>query len=264
MEAEKAEIDIKIGSQDAHGHAPAIREYSEQARDREGGQELSLPRLMRLSEVNQNYNPASPLGCVLDWIHGFLARPHPQLGRHGSVCPFVPTAMKLDTIWLAEMAETTLSFERISAIITAYRNVFLETEPKTGPEAINKAFLVIFPSLAGGVEGVAIIDQVQASLKRYFVEMGLMLGEFHASNEGPGLRNPNFRPLRSFIPMLAIRHMVESDLPLLAREFYTPQVRSVFLRSYLFRLGGALTQAKFNEALDGLIADEVAIASTQP
>ncbi len=223
---------------------------------------VDRPRLMRISEVDRTCDPASPLACVLGWIRGFLARPHPQLGRNGSVCPFVPIALGFDTIWMAEVPEAMPSFERLCAIITDYRNMFLEMEPKDGPEAINKAFLVVFPSLTGsGAEGAAVIDKVQASLKRYFVEMGLMLGEFHAANESPGLRNPDFRPLRSPIPMLAIRHMVESDLPFLIRETYPPQLRSSFLRSYLFRLGGMLSEVKFNEALNGLIAAEVAIAS---
>jgi len=223
------------------------------------------PSLMRISEVDRNCDPASPMGCVRDWIRRFLARPHPQLGRGGSVCPFVPIALGLDTIWMAEVAETMPSFERISEIITEYRNVFLKTEPTSGSEAINKTFLVVFPSLAAnGAEGAAIIDKVQASLKKYFVDMGLMLGEFHAANESPGLRNPDFRPLRSPIPMLAIRHMVESDLPFLIRETYAPQERSSFLRAYLFRLGGTLSQVKFNEALDGLIAAEAAIMSSIP
>lgn len=219
------------------------------------------PRLMRISEVEANCGPGSPLGNIAAWIRRFLASGHPDLGRHGTVCPFVPIALELNTIWMAEVEDATASFESISAIITEYRNIFLSTEPTTGPEAINKAFLVVFPSLAAnGPEGAAVIDKVQASLKKYFVDMGLMLGEFHAANESPGLRNPDFRPLRSPIPMLAIRHMVESDLPFLIRKLYAPQMRSSFLRSYLFRLGGSLTQVKFNEALDGLIAAEVAIA----
>lgn len=221
------------------------------------------PRLMRISEVEQSCAPGSPLRCIADWIHEFLARPHPGVGRQGSVCPFVPIALELNTIWMAEMPDTTPSFESISATITRYRNLFLETEPTSGAEAINKAFLMVFPSLAAsGSEGPAIIDQVQLSLKKYFVDMGLMLGEFHAANESPGLRNPAFRPLRSPIPMLAIRHMVESDLPFLIRKFYSAQLRSSFLRSYLFRLGGTLSQYKFNEALDGLVAAEAEIASS--
>jgi hypothetical protein len=161
---------------------------------------------------------------------------------------------------MAEVAEATPSFEHISAIVTRFRNIFLETEPLSGPDAMNKAFLVVFSSLAAnGADGAAVVDKVQASLKKYFVETGLMLGEFHAANQTPGLRNPDFRPLRSPIPMLAIRHMVESDLPFLIRQSYPPDLRSSFLRSYLFRMGGALNEDKFNEAINGLIAAEAAM-----
>ena len=232
---------------DGHGHDP----------------QPAQPQLMRISEVERNCSLSSPLRCVSEWIRAFLARPHPQLGRPGSVCPFVPIALGMDTIWMAEVAEATATFEGISEIISEYRKLFIETEPKSGPEAMNKAFLVVFSALtAHGAEGAALVDKVQAHLKKYFVEMGLMLGEFHSANESPGLRNPDFRPLRSPIPMLAIRHMVESDLPFLIRESYPPKLRSSFLRSYLFRMGGALSQVKFNEAVDGLIAAELALGSS--
>jgi len=257
MKEEKGKMDI----QDVHGDVQAIPEPPNGlARGNESDRQSSLPRLMRVSEIDRNYDTTSPLGSVVGWIRDFLARPHPQLGRPGLVCPFVPLALKLDTIWLVEMEEAKPSFERLCAIITDYRNVFLKTEPTSGPDAMNKVFLVAFPSF--GYDGTAIINKVQANLKRYFVEMGLLVGEFHAANEGPGLHNPNFRPLRSPVPMLAIRHLVESDLPFLIRHFYSPQLRSAFLRSYLFRLGGTLSQVKFNEAVEGLIAAEVAIASS--
>lgn len=252
-------MNINVDSQNARGCAQPIEELpGAQARTEGNDLKLALPRLMRISEINRNNDPTSPMGSVLGWIRGFLARPHPQLGRPGLVCPFVPTALALDTIWMAEVPEASPSFERISAIITEYRNVFLEMEPTSGPEAMEKVFLVVFPSL--GANGSDVIDKVHASLKRYFVEIGLLVGEFHAANEGPGLRNPDFRPLRCPVPMLAIRHLVESDLPFLTRDFYSPQERSSFLRSYLFRLGGTLSQVKFNEAVDGLIAAE-ALAS---
>lgn len=250
-------------SQYAHGRARAVYGHSTAlAQEERGVLPAAGPRLMRISEVDGSSDSSSPLKCIIEWIREFLARPHPQVGRSGSVCPFVPTALKLDTLWLAEVAETAPSFERISEIITEYRNVFLRTEPTSSPEAMNKAFLVVFSSLANNAhDGATVIDKVQLSLKKDFVEIGLMLGEFHSTNESPGLRNPDFRPLRSPIPMLAIRHMVESDLPFLIRQSYPPKLRSSFLRSYLFRMGGILTRVKFDEALDGLVAAEVAITS---
>jgi hypothetical protein len=46
-----------------------------------------------------------------------------------------------------------------------------------------------------------------------------MIGEYH---EGPpdkaGLWNSRFRPLRSPVPLLAIRHMVPTDFPFLSLD----------------------------------------------
>jgi hypothetical protein len=233
------------------------------AMDRGGSvRQATTPRLMRVSEVDRCCAPTSTPVTVLKWLREFIARPHPQLGRAGSICPVVPHALSIDSIWITEITDEDPSVESISAIITNYRNVFLETEPRSGPESKSKALLVTFPSLISrGADGAALSDQVQYRLKPYFVEKGTMLGEFHATNESPGLRNPAFRPLRSPVPMLAIRHMVESDLPFMTRATYTPKERSGFLRSYLFRLGGSLTQSSFNEALECLIASEANLST---
>ena len=215
------------------------------------------PRLMRMSEVERAQDPDSSLTCIAAWTRAFLARPHPQLGRKGAVCPFVPLSLVMDSIWLAEVSEPDASFESISQIITEYRDLFLKTEPTTGSDSLQKAFMIVFPTL--GPDGAALVDKVQYALKKFFVDMGLMLGEFHAANEGEGLRNPDFRPLRSPVPMLAIRHMVESDLPFLMRESYPAAERSSFLRSYLSRMGRGLTPHKFGVVLDRLIAAEIEV-----
>lgn len=234
--------------------APAQRVASARPSDR--------PALWRISEVERNAGSASALGCMAAWVRGFLARPHPELGRKGSVCPFVPLSLVMDSIWMAEVTEHNPSFETISAIITEYRDVFLSREPTSGPEALQKSFLIVFPTLmAEDSGGAARVDKVQVALKKYFVDMGLMLGEFHSENESPGLRNSEFRPLRSPVPTLAIRHMVESDLPFLMRESYPARERSSFLRSYLSRIGKSLNPAKFNQVLDRLIAAEIELWS---
>jgi hypothetical protein len=221
----------------------------------------ALPRLLRASEIQRDCAPDSPLRQALDWVRHSLTQPHPLLGRTGPVCPFVPVSLKLDTIWFVEIAEADLSFEYIATTITQYRDMFLAIEPTSGPDVIYKSFLTVFPALAGiGAAGPALVDKVQQSLKKYFVDMGLMIGEFHATNESPGLRNPEFRPLRSPIPMLAIRRMVDSDLPFLVREeIYTAKERSSFLRSYLSQLAGTLSPSKFDQALGRLIVAEIEI-----
>lgn len=210
--------------------------------------------LRRVSEVIRDCEPTSTLAYVLDWVKTYLALPHPELGRKGPVCPFVPIALEQDTIWMMEIADENPGQENITAVINECRELFLTTEPTSGPDLINKAFLVIFPNLKN--DDAHVVDAVQMHLKRSFVEKGLMLGEFHANNQSGGLRNPEFRPLRSPIPILAMRHMVDSDLPFLASLQIPAAERIAYLRSYLFRLGGALSMAKFSAALDGIVAAE--------
>ena len=218
------------------------------------------PRLMRASDVERELDADAPLARTVAWVREFLARPHPELGRTGPVCPFTPAALSLDTIWLAEVPEDDPDPDRIRAIINDYRERFLEIEPRTGNAAINKAFMVVFPNL--GEHGAQMIDAVQAELKPRFVAVGLMLGEFHAANESPGLRNPDFRPLRSPLPMLAIRNMVESDLPFLRRTIDSAELRASFVRSYLRRLGSAMKPNNFEQAIDALIEAEIQLRST--
>ena len=68
-------------------------------------------------------------------------------------------------------------------------------------------------------------------LKREDVRKGLMIGEFHdGPPPKPGLWNPDFRPLRSPVPLLAIRHMVPTDFPFLRDDDTT-------VAAYLQRFG---------------------------
>ena len=202
-----------------------------------------------------SFSQVGSLATTLEWIQRFLARPHPELGRSGPVCPFVPGAIAQDTIWLGVVDHRTEDRAAIKEAIGRYRDLFLNLEPKDGDGAMMKAIVIVFPNVS--TEDAGVIDDVQLELKPLFVEAGLMIGEFHERNEGEGLRNPEFRPLRSPIPSLAIRFMVESDLPFLHRLFYTPELRVSFLKSYLRRLGGELSRANFDAALSALVTAEI-------
>jgi hypothetical protein len=218
--------------------------------------------LFSSSQVDGNKTAQPSLALIVDWVRNFLSKPHAELGRTGPVCPFTPQALNLDTIWLTEIADPNPDQERIAQIIGNYRDVFLQLEPKNGPSAINKAILIVFPFL--GESGATLIDEVQASLKKRFVDVGLMLGEFHLANESPGLRNEKFRPLRSPIPMLAIRHMVESDLPFMRRSIDDAALRASYLRSYLRLLGPVLRRNYFEQAIEALVDAELEIRSKDP
>ena len=188
---------------------------------------------------------------VMDWVKNFLGRPHPNLGRPGVVCPFVPHSLKSNSIRLAVIHTKDLYPEQLEEIVGRYRDIFLEMEVKEGELAINRAFLLIFPDIH--IEDAPkLVDSVQQKLKPLFVESGLMIGEFHKRNESPGLHNPNFRPLRSPIPLLAIRFMVEADLPFLNSPA-DPYLRIRYLEAYLKCFSHKFTdETKFRNAQQAL------------
>ena len=91
-------------------------------------------------------------------------------------------------------------------------------------DAPNEASRSVRLSVIYGLSRSApLLPLLQAALKEEFVSRGLMLGEFHLLNNASGLHNPDFFPLRTVCPALAIRHMVPSDLVFLSGE----QVRAV-------------------------------------
>lgn len=163
---------------------------------------------------------AQPLQAVSEWVRGYLTSPHPELGRTGPVCPYVPTALKRGMLYLTIQpgGRETLDSAEVTEAVLRYREWFQQIEPREGPAAQFKSIIILFPDVA--VEDAPeVIDRTQAALKPAFVESGLMVGQFHPlpPAEG-GLWNADFRPLRSPVPLLAIRHMVASDLPFLTKE----------------------------------------------
>ena len=204
------------------------------------------------TEINQTQQDLPYLIEIMEWVKSFLARPHPHLGRSGPVCPFVPQAIKSNSIQFAVVRAKNMEPQQVEEIVLRYRDIFLETEPRQGEAALSKAFLLIFPDI--DIEDTPkLIDGVQQKLKPFFVDLGLMLGEFHKRNQTPGLHNQNFRPLQSPIPILAIRYMVESDLPFL-QNTDNPRLCIKYIEAYLKRFSqGFKDETKLHKALEVLV-----------
>ena len=150
--------------------------------------------------------------AVADWTRDYLCAPHPKLGRSGPMCPFVPGALAKKLMFAVVYTDDDLDVAAIKSILLREMERFIALEPVSGNEAQFKSLMVLFPELPGD-EIAERIETAQAELQPHFVPNGLMVGEFHA---GPpdkrGLWNPEFRPLHSPVPMLAIRHMVPTDV----------------------------------------------------
>jgi hypothetical protein len=150
---------------------------------------------------------------IASWAVEFLSTPNPDLGRGGSVCPYIKHSMNNNSFLLA-CAAGERDLRSIEASFDKYRRWFIELRDE--PEREHKhllAILVLLPDFDRTDPDP--LDVLQGRLKDAFVHEGLMVGQFHPRCAQKGLWNEDFRPLRAPIPLLAIRQMVASDLPFL-------------------------------------------------
>lgn len=160
--------------------------------------------------------PDGPLATLLGWVEGYLMSGHADLGRSGAVCPFTRQAAKLDTI---RLAVSRAGPEDEASAFALIRAGFAELEaiPAKAAMAHFRTVIIGFPACASE-DGIAMLRRVQDRHKFYSLSRNRMIGLMHAQSDAPGLWNPDFRPLRSPYPVLAIRHMVEHDAPFAARH----------------------------------------------
>ena len=183
---------------------------------------------INLTKLFDECLPTDPLAPyqarVREWATAYLAAPHPELGREGPVCPFTAASISKSMFWVGCVDRPDLTEEDIERTVAEMVTRFRRLPPTAGPDALLKSILILFPT----VVHYGMIDQVQRRLKEAAVARGLMLGQFYPGCEEPGIRNPAFRPLRSPVALLAIRHMVSSDFPFLAAK--TEWVEDYFKR----------------------------------
>lgn len=147
---------------------------------------------------------------ALWWAETFLTRPHQDLGRSGPTCPFVRKSLDSASLWLTTIKIDELDKTSLIENLIGYKNWFPEIEPKDEDYRIFKTIIILFPNL--NEEQYSMLDIVQNSLKNEFLKNGMMLGQFHANCEEEGIRNPSFRPLKSPMPLLAIRYITPGDV----------------------------------------------------
>lgn len=173
------------------------------------------------------------------WVNGFLARPHTDLGREGDVCPFMARS-------LAEGHAKFVSFdaregkEALRALVRQLRD---DLEARSEAVGSRHTYLtaVIVPHGLADDELVPLLYDIHAELKGDFVERGLMLGEFWPGHEARGLHSDRFRPLDSPLPLLALRHMVLTDLAFLSAPHVSAEAQLTYLKHFRRLFGETLT-----------------------
>ncbi len=151
------------------------------------------------------------LRAVEDWTKTFVAMPHKDLGRSGTVCPFVPMAMERKVFWLAPERIADRSAKDVVQLINDYKSLFLHAQPTEGEDAEYRSIIVVFSDLSANRAKDLFGEVLQKLAVPSYAEDGLVLGAFYESNEGSAIYNTAFRPFRSPVPFLLIRQAVISD-----------------------------------------------------
>src|SRR6185503_16694400 len=93
--------------------------------------------------------------------------------------------------------------------------------------------LAIFPLGLRADGYYKFIDCAHTILKPFYMECGLMLGEFHPSSTVRGAHSATFRPMRADVPLFVIRAMALHDILFIDGESTSPGMRVHELDCYL-------------------------------
>ena len=184
------------------------------------------------------------LRAVADWIKTFVVKPHKDLGRAGTVCPFVPGSLERKVLWLAPEQTADRGEPDAIELASGYKRLFLETQPTGGDDADYKVIVVVFTDLpADRAQGV--FDNVLQQLAvPSYADDGILFGPYYEGNEATAIYNPAFRPFQSPVPFLFVRPTVVSDW-----KFFLDNEE--LLNLWARRFGAAAVQA-LAEELRGL------------
>jgi hypothetical protein len=148
---------------------------------------------------------------VSRWVRDFIACPHRDLGRDGTVCPFIPRSLKRRTLWFAPEHVADLDVAGVVELMAGYKRLFLEKAPLDDDDAIYKTIIVVFTDLPAERAGALFTDVLGQLAAASYEEDGIIFGPFFEGNEGTAVYNPSFRPFQSPVPFLFVRHTVPSD-----------------------------------------------------
>jgi hypothetical protein len=177
---------------------------------------LGISEIINNSSIKASFSVShwNNLIIIRDWVFNYLMRPHIDVGRSGPVCPYVPKAVHEDSIYLSVISADHFNKSWLYQNVLNYMEQFKLLSPTSGKKSVFRSIILLIDIKNVNLEET--VERAITDLKLEFVENKLMLGEFHSGPpENQGIRNPDFRPLESPLPLLVIRTMVETDIEFL-------------------------------------------------
>jgi hypothetical protein len=212
------------------------------------------------AQVTQSGQAPPAVETIIEWIKQDIAKPNRELGRPGAVCPFVPPALQSHCIWISVVDDDISDADQMKGLLSACLSAYDQHDAHIGASSGLRTFIVVFPRLTRPDRGT-LIDEVHGMIKPVVVERGLMLGEFYPESTSAGVHNPTFLPLRSPMPLFVLRQMVPADLVFLNKKSDRPERRAQYLRAYLRRFDGELSEERRAETRRALAAADTELLS---
>jgi hypothetical protein len=230
-----------------------------------------------LAEIDQSMRLSTQIDAVddpslreiyatgLTWMQRFIMQPHPNLGRKGAVCPFAKPAHDDRALVFCAFDAAAMRFDAYIDTLMRLPRVF-ERVAKERAEPADLLSLAVFPLGLRPDSYYKFIDCAHTVLKPFFMECGLMLGEFHPASTVRGAHSATFRPMRSDVPLFVIRAMALHDILFIDGESTSLGMRVHELECYLrwnaHRLPASEAEslkARLAERKAQLVDDEVAM-----
>ena len=185
-------------------------------------------QLFTYDEAKTLAEPGSALAQLVDWVALSPMSGHPMRGKPGAVCPFLRQAAHADAFCVG-ISEAGPQDE--DAVFHQVRGMFddLGRIPADRERRALRSIVIGFPNCAGP-EGVAMLERINKSHKYYTLARLQMIAFFHADSQSPGLWNPEFKPMRSPMPVIGARYLVEQDAVFAAKY-------KLMIPTYLMRFG---------------------------
>ena len=153
----------------------------------------------------------SALRAIADWIKTFVVKPHKDLGRAGTVCPFVPGSLERKVLWLAPEQIADRGGPDVVELVRGYKRLFLETQPTRGDDADYKVIVVVFTDLPAERARGVFDDVIEQLALPSYADDGILFGPYYEGNEATAIYNSSFRPFRSPVPFLFVRYGIVGD-----------------------------------------------------
>lgn len=186
-------------------------------------------RLLTYDEA-KGFPPGSPMARLTEWLTAYPMNAHAELGRPGTVCPFVKKAALLDTLRIAICPASPQDEDDVFTLARRAWSDLLQIPAPPGKERL-RTIVIGFPNCDSS-DGLAMLQRVFKRHKYYTLTRFRMMAFFHAHSDIHGLWNPDFRPMRSPMPVLGARYMIEQDAVFAAKH-------RIMIAPYLLRFGPA-------------------------